>query len=67
MLGVAGPTVVRLIHEDLAGRMWVATDTHGLFLIDANHVRRLGLTDGLPSAQVTAIYEDERGVIWLGT
>jgi signal transduction histidine kinase/ligand-binding sensor domain-containing protein/CheY-like chemotaxis protein/HPt (histidine-containing phosphotransfer) domain-containing protein len=67
MLGVAGPTVVRLIHEDLAGRMWVATDTHGLFLIDAHHVRRLGLTDGLPSAQVTAIYEDERGVIWLGT
>jgi ligand-binding sensor domain-containing protein/signal transduction histidine kinase/CheY-like chemotaxis protein/HPt (histidine-containing phosphotransfer) domain-containing protein len=67
MLGVTGPTVVRLIHEDLAGRMWVATDTHGLFLIDAHHVRRLGLTDGLPSAQVTAIYEDERGVIWLGT
>jgi signal transduction histidine kinase/ligand-binding sensor domain-containing protein/CheY-like chemotaxis protein/HPt (histidine-containing phosphotransfer) domain-containing protein len=68
MLGVAGPTVIRLIHEDLAGRMWVATDTHGLFLIDASHhVRRLGLTDGLPSAQVTAIYEDERGVIWLGT
>jgi signal transduction histidine kinase/ligand-binding sensor domain-containing protein/CheY-like chemotaxis protein/HPt (histidine-containing phosphotransfer) domain-containing protein len=67
MLGVAGPTVIRLIHEDRAGRMWVATDTHGLFLIDAHHVRRLGLTDGLPSAQVTAIYEDERGVIWLGT
>jgi signal transduction histidine kinase/ligand-binding sensor domain-containing protein/CheY-like chemotaxis protein/HPt (histidine-containing phosphotransfer) domain-containing protein len=67
MLGVAGPTVVRLIHEDLAGRMWVATDTHGLFLIDAHHVRRLGLADGLPSSQVTAIYEDERGVIWLGT
>jgi signal transduction histidine kinase/ligand-binding sensor domain-containing protein/CheY-like chemotaxis protein/HPt (histidine-containing phosphotransfer) domain-containing protein len=67
MLGVTGPTVIRLIHEDLAGRMWVATDTHGLFLIDAHHVRRFGLTDGLPSAQVTAIYEDERGVVWLGT
>src|SRR3984885_4714286 len=67
MLGVSDPTLVRLIHEDLAGKMWVATDTHGLFLIDAHGVRRLGLNEGLPSAQVTAIYEDERGVIWLGT
>jgi ligand-binding sensor domain-containing protein/signal transduction histidine kinase len=67
LLGVAGPTVVRLIHEDMGGNMWVATDAQGLFLIDAHRVRRLGLADGLPSAQVIAIYEDERGVIWLGT
>ena len=67
MLGVSGPTMVRVIHHDLAGNMWVATDTHGLFLIDAHHVRRLGVADGLPSAQVSAIYEDERGVIWLAT
>jgi signal transduction histidine kinase/ligand-binding sensor domain-containing protein/CheY-like chemotaxis protein/HPt (histidine-containing phosphotransfer) domain-containing protein len=66
-LGVADPTMIRLIHEDLGGRMWVATDTHGLFLIDAHQARRFGLADGLPSAQVTAIYEDERGVIWIGT
>jgi signal transduction histidine kinase/ligand-binding sensor domain-containing protein/CheY-like chemotaxis protein/HPt (histidine-containing phosphotransfer) domain-containing protein len=67
MLGVSGPTMVRLIHQDLAGKMWVATDTHGLFLIDGHDVRRLGVADGLPSAQVSAIYEDERGAIWLGT
>jgi len=67
MLGVPDPTLVRLIHQDQAGEMWVATDTHGLFLIDAHRVRRFGLNEGLPSAQVTAIYEDERGVIWLGT
>jgi ligand-binding sensor domain-containing protein/signal transduction histidine kinase len=67
MLGVSGPTPIRLIQEDRAGEMWVATDTQGLFLIGAHHVRRFGLKDGLPSPQVTAIYEDERGVIWLGT
>jgi len=67
MLGVSGPTMVRLIHQDLAGNMWVATDTHGLFLIDAHHVQRLGVRDGLPTEQVSAIYEDERGVIWLAT
>jgi ligand-binding sensor domain-containing protein/signal transduction histidine kinase len=67
MLGVQGPTVVRLIHVDRAGETWVATDTHGLFLLGTHGVRRFGLKDGLPSAQVTAIYEDERGIIWLGT
>ncbi len=67
MLGVSGPTMVRVIHHDLAGNMWVATDTHGLFLIDAHHVQRLGVKDGLPTEEVSAIYEDERGVIWLAT
>jgi ligand-binding sensor domain-containing protein/signal transduction histidine kinase len=67
MLGVSGPTMVRLIHEDRAGRTWVASDTHGLFLLDGHGVKRFGLTDGLPRGQVLAIYEDERGLIWLGT
>jgi ligand-binding sensor domain-containing protein/signal transduction histidine kinase len=67
VLGVSDPTMIRVMHENLGGGMWVATDTHGLFLIEAHQVRRFGLNDGLPSAQITAIYEDERGVIWLGT
>lgn len=67
LLGVSDPTTIRLIHVDRGGGMWVASDTHGLFLIDAHQVRRFGLNDGLPSAQVTAIHEDERGVIWFGT
>jgi signal transduction histidine kinase/ligand-binding sensor domain-containing protein/CheY-like chemotaxis protein/HPt (histidine-containing phosphotransfer) domain-containing protein len=66
-LGVAGPTPIRLIQEDHAGEMWVATDSHGLFVIGAHQVRRYGVADGLPSARVIAIYEDERGVTWLGT
>jgi signal transduction histidine kinase/ligand-binding sensor domain-containing protein/CheY-like chemotaxis protein/HPt (histidine-containing phosphotransfer) domain-containing protein len=66
-LGVPGPTPIRLIQEDRAGEMWVATDSHGLFLIDSHKVRRYGVADGLPSARVIAIYEDERGVTWLGT
>jgi signal transduction histidine kinase/ligand-binding sensor domain-containing protein/DNA-binding response OmpR family regulator/HPt (histidine-containing phosphotransfer) domain-containing protein len=67
LLNVSGPTTVRLIHEDRAGRRWVATDSYGLILIEGTNARRFGPADGLPSARVTAIYEDERGVIWLGT
>ena len=67
VLGVSGPTVIRLIHEDRAGRCgWRPTRTD-YFCLTHMRVRRFGLNEGLPSAQVTAIYEDERGVIWLGT
>jgi ligand-binding sensor domain-containing protein/signal transduction histidine kinase/DNA-binding response OmpR family regulator len=67
LLGVSAPTAIRLIHEDLAGGLWVATEAQGLFLIDSHQVRHFGLADGLPSEVVVAIYEDERGVVWLGT
>ena len=58
---------VGLIHEDRAGKLWVATEAHGLFMFDGQHTRQFGLADGLPSNWVISLYEDERGVIWLGT
>ena len=67
LLPVAGPTTVSLLHGDAKGRLWVATDAHGLFTIENGAARHYGLGEGLPSARVTAIHEDERGVIWLGT
>jgi len=62
-----GPAAVHLIFEDHAGRLWVGTEVQGLFVIDGQRVRHLGVADGLPSDWVIAIHEDERGVIWLGT
>jgi signal transduction histidine kinase/ligand-binding sensor domain-containing protein/CheY-like chemotaxis protein/HPt (histidine-containing phosphotransfer) domain-containing protein len=62
-----GPAAVHLIHEDHAGRLWVGTETQGLFIIDGQHIRHLGIADGLPSDWVISIHEDERGVVWLGT
>ena len=29
--------------------------------------RRFGLRDGLPQSQVTALLEDQRGFLWVGT
>jgi len=66
-LGLTGKTTVRIIHEDAAGRMWIATETDGLFLLGQSAPRRFTTADGLPHDWVTAIHEDERGVIWLGT
>jgi signal transduction histidine kinase/ligand-binding sensor domain-containing protein/CheY-like chemotaxis protein/HPt (histidine-containing phosphotransfer) domain-containing protein len=67
LLGASGPTPVHLIYEDRAGNLWVATQTQGLFVIDAHGTRHLGMADGLPNDWVLAIHEDDRGDIWLGT
>jgi len=67
LLHASGPTAIHLIHEDHAGNLWVATETHGLFVIGQHGTRHLGLADGLPGDWVISIHEDERGVLWLGT
>jgi ligand-binding sensor domain-containing protein/signal transduction histidine kinase/CheY-like chemotaxis protein/HPt (histidine-containing phosphotransfer) domain-containing protein len=67
LLRASGPTSVHLIFEDRAGSLWVATETQGLFVIDAHGTRHFGMADGLPSDWVVAIHEDERGTVWLGT
>jgi ligand-binding sensor domain-containing protein/signal transduction histidine kinase len=66
-LSRSGPISIDLIHEDRNGAQWVATTTDGLYVIDGEKTRHLGLADGLPGNWVIAIYEDERGVMWLGT
>jgi len=67
LLPVSQPVSIHLIHEDRAGRVWVATETQGLFLIDEHGARHLGTAEGLPGDWVIALHEDERGVVWLGT
>ncbi|MDP8984848.1 MAG: response regulator [Pseudomonadota bacterium] len=67
LLHASGPTSVHLIYEDRKGRLWIATETQGLFVIDAHGTHHLGVADGLPGDWVIAIYEDDRGTVWLGT
>jgi signal transduction histidine kinase/ligand-binding sensor domain-containing protein/DNA-binding response OmpR family regulator len=67
LLQTSGPTSIHLIYEDRAESLWVATETQGLFVIDAHGTRHLGMADGLPSDWVIAIHEDDRGAVWLGT
>jgi len=67
LLHVSQPVAVHLIYEDRAGKLWVATETQGLFVIGEHGTQHLGTADGLPSDWVIGIHEDDRGVVWLGT
>ena len=60
-------SAVHLLYEDLRGRLWVGTETRGLYLVGPDGTQHFGAADGLPSDYVVAIHEDERGTIWLGT
>ena len=67
LLPLSVPAAVSEIYEDRRGTIWVATETRGLYAIDEQGTRHLGVADGLPSDWVIAIHEDERGILWLGT
>lgn len=62
-LGSAGYFI---IHEDRTGRVWLATDTHGLLMLEGEILHEYGQAQGLPSRTVNALYEDERGALWIG-
>jgi PAS domain S-box-containing protein len=51
---------------DRRGRMLLC-GTRGLHIIDRGRVTSYSMRDGLSSDYVTAVYEDEEGVLWIGT
>jgi signal transduction histidine kinase/ligand-binding sensor domain-containing protein len=62
---------VNAILKDRRGRLWVGT--HGLDCLDektgkfVHYVNEAGNTKSLSSNVVRSIYEDHKGVIWIGT
>ncbi len=60
-------SAVHLIYEDIGGKLWVGTETHGIFVVGPDGTRHFGAAEGLPSDWVISIHEDERGTLWLGT
>ncbi|HTV02649.1 MAG TPA: two-component regulator propeller domain-containing protein, partial [Luteitalea sp.] len=61
-------TGVRWIHEDVAGNVWLATNTRGLVRRRPDGTVRVFTTaDGLPSNDLLSLHEDRRGTIWVGT
>ena len=59
------------LHTDGEGRLWVGT-IGGLFLISDPdsphaHIRRFGLTEGLPNPNIDGILEAQDGGIWVST
>ena len=63
--GVTG-NVVRSIVAARDGSVWAAT-SEGLSRFSRRPRQVYGERDGLPSADVTALHEDAKGVLWVGT
>ena len=57
------------ILEDVKGRFWVGTFSHGLFMLDPRTGRSTRFTeaDGLPGHTIFGILADSSGKLWLST
>jgi len=67
LLKVSGPTQISLVHVDAHEDLWVGTQSRGLFVVHGGDTRHLRAADGLPDDSVISLYEDARGVVWIGT
>jgi ligand-binding sensor domain-containing protein len=63
-----GGTVLSLC-LDKNGKLWIGSYGDGLFVLDTrtNEMKHYTQADGLSSDKITAIYNDSKGNIWLGT
>ncbi len=57
---------VNAVAQTRDGYLWLGTDA-GLARFDGEHCRVLGLPEGLGSLQISALLEDHRGALWIGT
>jgi signal transduction histidine kinase/ligand-binding sensor domain-containing protein len=64
-----GPSVnvVRAILQDHARNLWVGTQGAGLEQIRERKTLSYGKTNGLPSENISCLFEDKDGVLWAGT
>ena len=60
---------LRVLQRDRIGNLWIGAFPHGLFLLPAGEPRRLqNLSEqGFSKSAVTAIAEDGKGIVWIGT
>ena len=64
--GLSSSPIVKLF-EDSRGRLWVATESAGVVLVDKGVVTRLNIGGGSREGRVASIAEDADGAIWLYT
>lgn len=58
-------SVVEAITRDHAGRLWVATQGHGIWTLENDHWQPYK-NPALPDSSVTAEYTDAQGRVWFG-
>ena len=60
---------IRCLFEDSSKNIWVGTEDQGVFIYNpqSQHFKHLGLTQGIPSNNITKIQQSPDGNIWLFT
>ncbi|MEZ5197036.1 MAG: two-component regulator propeller domain-containing protein [Bacteroidales bacterium] len=56
---------INCIYQDQTGFIWVGT-SGGIFRFDGNDFDEIVLPDSIENKNVTAIFEDEKAIIWFG-
>ncbi len=70
---ISGNSVLKALHEDQSGMLWIVTSFNGLFLFDKEKEQFFHYQhdpfdkSSLPSDRLESIYEDREGTIWIGT
>ena len=59
--------LVRCLHRDQQGALWVCTEHGVVRWSEASPPRRFTMADGLDSEFVYAVHEDAEGILWFGT
>lgn len=57
---------VNVIEEDKSGNIWIGTE-NGLIKYNGSDYSYLDIKDGLPDNSITALFQDDRDRLWIGT
>lgn len=58
---------VQVLFGDSRGALWIGSEGGGLSCWQHGTLKKITMTDGLPSEAITALAEDGSGRIWVGT
>lgn len=62
-----GSNLVYHLAEDASGAVWIGTFDAGLYRLEAGVVAPARLSTPLPGQQITALLDDGKGTLWIGT
>jgi signal transduction histidine kinase/streptogramin lyase len=60
-------TGVQAITDDREGNLWLGTAGNGLIRVNQSGLTSFTITNALPDDQVSALWTDDTGVLWVGT
>ena len=64
--GISGNSI-KSIHSDRLDNIWVGTYDGRINVIADQNITIHGISSGLPSEQITVVFEDSNGKTWVGT